>query len=98
MKLTNLGPITLFSNFIVTISSRKPLEDNSHAHRVSLLYKLITGGKGFDNLSVGLHRDHKREEQQLTGNKNIKGKYLVGIMLRDSALQSLKKNHKWSGI
>ena len=41
IKLVNLGPIALFSNFELITSSGKHLEDISHAHLVSLMYKLI---------------------------------------------------------
>ena len=44
-RLVNLGPIALFSNFGLTTSSGKHLEDISHAHLVSLMYKLITSSK-----------------------------------------------------
>ena len=41
-RLVNLSPIVLFSNFKLTTSSRKHLEDISIAHIVSLTYKLTT--------------------------------------------------------
>ena len=53
MRLVNLGPIALFSNFKLTSSSGKDLEDISHAHLVSLMYKLITSSKNSDHLSIG---------------------------------------------
>ena len=34
IRLVNLGPVALFSNFIITTSSGKHLEDISHAHIV----------------------------------------------------------------
>ena len=54
--LVNLGPIALFSNFKLTTSSGKHLEDISHAHLVSLMYKLITSNKNSDDLSIGFDR------------------------------------------
>ena len=39
IKLVNLAPIALFSNFKLRTSSGKHLEDISHAHLVFLLYK-----------------------------------------------------------
>ena len=45
IKLVNLAPIALFSNFKLTKISGKHIEDISHAHLVSLLYKLITSNK-----------------------------------------------------
>ena len=40
IRLVNLGPIALFSNYKLIKSSRKHLEDISHAHIVSLMYKI----------------------------------------------------------
>ena len=37
IRLVNLGPVALFSNYKLTTSSRKHLEDVSHAHVVSLM-------------------------------------------------------------
>ena len=37
IRLVTLGPISLFSNFKLTTSSGKQLEDISHAHLVSLM-------------------------------------------------------------
>ena len=54
IKLINLGPIALFSNFKLTTSSGKHLEDISLAHIVSLLYKVITSSKDSDDLFIGL--------------------------------------------
>ena len=51
IRLVNLGPIALFSNYKLTTSSGKHLEDISHAHLASLIYKLITSAKGSDDLS-----------------------------------------------
>ena len=64
-------------------SSGKHLEDVSHAHIVSLMYKLITTAKGCDDLSIGFDRDRTRRRNELTNNKNIKGKYQVRIYLKD---------------
>ena len=67
----------------MTTSSGKHLEDVSHAHIVSLMYKLITTAKGCDDLSIGFDRDRTRRRNELTNNKNIKGKYHVRIYLKD---------------
>ena len=40
IRLVNLGVIALLSNYKKTISSGKHLEEISHAHIVSLMYKL----------------------------------------------------------
>ena len=69
IKLVNLGPIALFSNFKLTTSSGKHLEDISHAHLVSLMYKLITSSKGSDDLSVGFDRSSARRREEITTNK-----------------------------
>ena len=51
--LVNLGPIASLTNFNLTTSSGKQLEDISHAHSVSLLCKLLTSSRGSDALSIG---------------------------------------------
>ena len=56
IRLVILGPIALFSNCILTTSSGKHSEDISHAHIVSLMYKLLTSSRGSDDLSVGFVR------------------------------------------
>ena len=47
------------------------------------MYKLITRAKKTDDLSIGLDCDRGRRQQELTNNKNIKGKCHVTIMLKD---------------
>ena len=81
--LNNLCPISLFSIFKLTTSSGKHLEDISHAHIVSLMYKLIPSSGGSDDLSIGFDRDCGRRLGELGNNKNKKGKYHVRIYLRD---------------
>ena len=83
IRLVNLGPIALFSNYKLTTSSGKHLEEISHAHIVSLMYKLLTSNKGSDDLSIGFDRSRDRRKQELTKNKNIKGKYHIRIYLKD---------------
>ena len=83
IRLLNLGPIALFSNFKLTTSSGKHLEDISHAHLVSLMYKLITSSINIDDLSIGFDRSRKRKRDEPAQNKNVKGKYHVRIMLKD---------------
>ena len=80
IRLFKLGPILLFINFKLTTSSGKHLEDISHAHIALLMYKLITSIKGSDNLSFGFDRDRNRRRDELTNNKNVKGKYHLRIM------------------
>ena len=65
IRLVNLGPIALFSNFKLTKSSGKHLEDISHAHLVSLMYKLITSSKDSNDLSVGFDNSRNRRKDEL---------------------------------
>ena len=83
IRLVNLGPIALFSNYKLTTSSGKHLENIDHAHIVSLMYKLLTSCKGSDDLSIGFDRDRGRRQRELTNNKTQKGKYHVRIYLKD---------------
>ena len=83
IKLVNLRPIAFIGKFMLTTSSEKHLEDISHAHIVSLMYKLLTSAKGCDNLSIGFDRDRGRRQRELSNVKNVKGKYHLRIMLRD---------------
>ena len=83
IRLVNLGPIALFSIFILTTSNGNHLEDISHSHIVSLLCKLITSSKDSNDLSIGFDRSRDRREDQLALNKNIKSKYHLRIMLKD---------------
>ena len=82
IRLVNLGPIALFSNYKITTSSGKHLEEVSHAHIVSLMYKLLTTAKGCDDLSIGFDRDRTRRRNKLTNNKNVKAQYHVRIYLK----------------
>ena len=81
--LVNLGPVALFSNYMLTTISRKHLEDITHAHILSIIYKLITSAKGTDDLSIAFDRDCERRQRELTNNKNIKVKKHVKILLED---------------
>ena len=83
IRLVNLGPVGLFSNYKLTTSSGKHIENIDHAHIVSLMYKLLTSSKGTDDLSIGFDRDRTRRRIELTNKKNIKGKYHVRIYLKD---------------
>ena len=57
IRLVNLGPIALFSNYKLTTSSGKHLDDISQTHIVSVMYKLITSSRHADDLSIGFDRD-----------------------------------------
>ena len=83
IRLDNLGPIALFSNYKLTTSSGKHLENIDHAHIVSLMYKLLTSSRGSDDLSIGFDRDRNRRQRELSNNKTQKGKYHVRIYLKD---------------
>ena len=80
IRLANLGPIGLFSNYKSTTSSGKHLEEIIHAHFVYLMYKLLISSRDSDDLSIGFDRDRNRRQRELTHNKNIKGKYQVKII------------------
>ena len=83
IRFVNLGPIALFSNYKLTTSSGKHLEKSHHAHIVSLRYKLVTSSRCSDDLSIGFDRDRNRRQRELTNNKTQKGKFHVGIYLKD---------------
>ena len=78
-----MRPIVLFSNFQLTTSSGKHLEDISHAHIVFLMYKLKTSAKHTHDLSIGFDRDRGKRGDQLFVTKNVKGKYHVRITLKN---------------
>ena len=65
-RLVNFGHTAIFSNFILTTNSGKHLEDISHAHIVSLMYKLMSSAKDNDDLSSGFDRDRNRRRNDLT--------------------------------
>ena len=83
IRLINLGPIALFSNYKLTTGSGKHPENIDHAHIVCLIYKLITSSRVSDDLSIGFDRDRGRRQRELTNNKTQKGKYHVRIYLKD---------------
>ena len=83
IRLVNLGPIGLFSNYKLTTSSGKHLENIDHAHIVSLIYNLLSSRKGSDDLSIGFDRARGRRQREFTNNKTQKGKYHVRIYLKD---------------
>ena len=83
IRLVDLGPIGLFSNYKLTTSSGKHIENFDHAHVVSLMYKLLTPSRGSDDLSIGFDRDRIRRQRELTNNKTQKGKSHVRIYVKD---------------
>ena len=82
IRLVNLGPIALFCNYELTTSSGKHLKEISHAQIVSLMYNLLTSSKDSDDLSIGFDRNRGRRKNELSNNKNIKGKYHIRIYLK----------------
>ena len=91
IRLVNVGPNALFS-YNLTTSSGKHLEDISHAHIVSSMYKLITSAKDTNDLSFGFGCDRVRRQRKVTNNKSVKGKYHVRIILGVFlVLQSIRK-------
>ena len=83
IRLVNLGPIALFSNYKLTTSSGKHLEEISHTHIFSSMCKLLTSSKDGDDLSIGFDRSRNNRKRELTKTKNIKGKYHIRIYLKD---------------
>ena len=82
IRLVNLGPIALFSNYKLTTSSGKHLEEISHAHIVSLMYKLLTSSKDSEDSSIGFDRSRGRRKNETSNNKSIKGKFHIRIYLK----------------
>ena len=83
IRLIKLGPIALISNFKMTTSSGKHIDDISHAHIVSLMYKLITCSKDRNDLSIGFDHRRNRRRDELAANKSVKGKFHLKILLKD---------------
>ena len=76
-----LGPIALFSNYNITSSSGKHLEDINHALIVGFLYNFLTSTRGCDDLSIGFDRSRDRRKQELKKNKDIKGTHFEKMFL-----------------
>ena len=70
IRSNNLEPIALFSNYNLTASSRKHLQDVNHAHIVSLMYKLKISARVSDDSSTGFSRDRGRIQRELSNKKN----------------------------
>ena len=69
IRLVNLGTFAFFSNVKLTTSSGKHLEDISHAHIVSVLYRLTNSSNDFDDFSFGFDRSRGRRKLELTSSK-----------------------------
>ena len=83
IRLINLGPIALFSNYKLSTSSGKHLENIHHAHTVSLMYKLLPSSRDSDDLSIGFDPDRDRRKREWLNNKTQKGKFHLRIYLKD---------------
>ena len=83
VRLINLGVIALFSIYKLVTHSSKHLEEVTNAHTVCLMYKVITSCRDCDDLSIGFDRDRNRSKNELTNNKNIKGKYHTRIYVKN---------------
>ena len=83
IRLVNLGAIALFSIYKLTSGSSKHMEEITNAHTVCLMYKVITSSKDSDDLSIGFDRNRGRRKNELTNNKNIKGKCHKRIYLKN---------------
>ena len=75
IRLVKLGSLALFSIYKKTTSSGKHLEDISHAHIVSFMYKLITSAKDTNALSICFDKNRGRRQRELTNNKTQKRNY-----------------------
>ena len=83
IRLINLAPIGLFSNYKLTTSSGKHMENIDHAHIVSLMYKLLSSSRDSDDLSIGFDRSRDKRKRELLNNKTQKGKFHLRIYLKD---------------
>ena len=72
IRLVNLGPIALFSNYKLTTSTGKHLKEITHVHIASLMYILLTSSRGSDDLSIGFESDRARRLREFENNKIIK--------------------------
>ena len=63
IRLVNLGPIALFSNYKLISSNGKLIEEINNAHIACLMYKLITSSKDSDDLSIGFDRSRDRRKR-----------------------------------
>ena len=84
IRSVHLGPIALFTNFKLTTSSGKHLEDINQAHIVFLMYKSLTSSRGSEDLSIGFDHSRNRRRDKLTSNRNVKGEYHLRIMLKNT--------------
>ena len=67
------------------------MEDISHAHIVSSMYKLVTLSRGSDDWFIGFERDRNKKQREITEIKNVNGKHHVRIMLKNFLLLKTTK-------
>ena len=82
IRSVSRGLVVFFIYFKRTTSIGKYLEDISHAHIISLLYKLITIAMDTDELFTRLDPDGRRRQQEITNYKNVTGKNHLTILLK----------------
>ena len=56
-RLANLGPIILFSDYKLSSSSGKEIEQIDQAHIACLLYNILTSPRDYEDLSIGFTRE-----------------------------------------
>ena len=81
IRLVNLGPIALISNYKLITSSGKHQEEISHAHIVCLMYKFLTATKDDEDLSMVLIVIVEEENVSYLKKSN-KGKYHIRTSLK----------------
>ena len=97
--MLNLGPIALISNYKLTTSSGKHLEEICYAHIVSLMYKLLTSNKDSDYLSIGFDRSCDRRQQNITNKKYQRQvSYYNLSKIFFWTCRKLRKSHIWSRL
>ena len=83
ISLVNFGPVALFSEAKLTISSGKHLEKIDHLHPICLMYKLLTSNQQTSQLMYGFEEAIAIRRQELTNHKTEKGTFFVRIKLKD---------------
>ena len=80
IRLINLAPIALFSNYKLTTSSGKHLENIDHASLVSLMYKQLSSSRYIEDLSIGFDRSRDRRKGKSTNNETQKGTFHLKVI------------------
>ena len=100
LRVVNLAPLALFSDCKLTSCKGKHLVDISHAHIVSLIYKLIKTSRDANDLSIGFDRSRNGGGGELAQNKNVKGKYHLKFCAQRCFrfCRLSRKSYLWSGL